>query len=130
MRRERNRRMLVVMLVLAVLSSAVLMGCGGTKASGDAAKDCVGKWKLASIESDGESMDASMLSALGMEASLELTADNKAAFVFFGEQLDGTWKSKNASTVTITFEGEGVDAKLADGKLNLEMDGDKLVFTK
>ncbi|MDL2220811.1 hypothetical protein LJC55_04000 [Eubacteriales bacterium OttesenSCG-928-N14] len=128
-KRERNRGLIIVVMALLMLSVAVVAGCG-EKASGDIAKECVGTWKLDSIESGGETLDASSLSALGMEAALELTEDNNAAFVFFGEQLDGTWEKKNDSTITVTFEGEGVDAKISDGRLSLEMDGDKLIFKK
>lgn len=43
---------------------------------------------------------------------------------------DLKWEAKDATTVTITAEDESHDLKLKDDKLVLEVEGDKLIFTK
>ena len=47
-----------------------------------------------------------------------------------GESMgDGEWK-QDGSTVTLTFEGESAQAEYKNGKITLEMDGDKVIFEK
>ena len=48
----------------------------------------------------------------------------------FLEVADLKWEAKDATTATITADGDSQDMKLKDGKLVLEVEGDKLIFTK
>lgn len=115
-------------LALVVALGSTLVACGG---GGEV--DVVGDWKLSSMEEDGEvtsEEDLAMLEEMGMSISLSFTADNKVTMDMFGEIMEGTWKSVDGSTVDITFEGETAQAKVADGKITMEEDGAKMVFSK
>ena len=61
---------------------------------------------------------------------LILDEDGTGALDLFLEVVDLKWEAKDATTVTITAEDESHDLKLKDGKLILEEDDGKLVFTK
>ena len=125
----------IAVLLAAVCAFAMcfaLVGCGGGK-SEDVSKNFVGDWVLVGGQADGEEIDQEsidILNSLGMQIYLSLKDDGTSALVLFGEELNGTWKAKDASTVTITFDNDGGDFKLADGKLTLEVEGDKLIFEK
>lgn len=65
-----------------------------------------------------------------LDFSLELKEDGKASMSMMGESMgDGEWK-QDGSTVTLTFEGESAQAEYKNGKITLEMDGDKVIFEK
>ena len=61
---------------------------------------------------------------------LILDEDGTGTLDLFLEVADLKWEAKDATTVTITAEDESHDLKLKDDKLVLEVDGDKLIFTK
>ena len=106
-----------------------LAGCGGS----DPSKNFVGTWVLSGGEMDGEPINdetLSLMKSFGMDVYLTFDEDGSVSFVLFGEKMSGNWKAKNASTATLTFDGDSGDVKLADDKLTLESDGDKLVFEK
>lgn len=106
-----------------------LVGCGGS----DPSKNFIGTWVLSGGEMDGDSIDdetLSLMKSFGMDVYITLDEDGTASFVLFGEKMSGDWKAKNATTATLTFDGESGDIKLADEKLTLEADGDKLIFEK
>ena len=85
------------------------------------------------MEVDGEMSNIAEYEAmLGMKRdfSLELKEDGKASMSMMGESMgDGEWK-QDGSTVTLTFEGESAQAEYKNGKITLEMDGDKVIFEK
>lgn len=85
------------------------------------------------MEADGEMINIAEYEAmLGMKLdfSLELKEDGKASMSMMGESMgDGEWK-QDGSTVTLTFEGESAQAEYKNGKITLEMDGDKVIFEK
>lgn len=113
-----------------------LAGCGGGGGGGgkaDYSKNFVGTWVLSGGEMDGDAIDSATLDLMntyGMNVYITFDKDGTVLFVLFGEEMSGDWKAKDASTATLTFDGDSGDAKLADGKLSLEADGDKLVFEK
>lgn len=128
-----KKRIAVVLAAACALAMCfALAGCGGGK-SEDASKNFVGDWVLVGGEANGEEIDQEsidLLDSLGMQIYLSLEDDGTATLMLFGEEMDGTWKAKDANTVTITFEGDDGDFKLADNKLTLEVEGDKLIFEK
>ena len=64
------------------------------------------------------------------EVKLILDEDGTGVLDMFLEVADLKWEAKDATTVTITAEDESHDLKLKDDKLVLEVEGDKLIFTK
>ena len=64
------------------------------------------------------------------EVKLILDEDGTGVLDMFLEVADLKWEAKDATTATVTAEDESHDLKLKDDKLVLEVDGDKLIFTK
>ncbi|MFR7751268.1 MAG: hypothetical protein ACLU1W_11300, partial [Collinsella sp.] len=108
-----------------------LTGCsGGGK---DPKADFVGSWKFSGGTLEGEELTdeyMDMLEEWGVNCILILDEDGTGTLDLFLEVADLKWEAKDATTATITAEGESQDMKLKDGKLVLEEDGDELVFTK
>ena len=50
--------------------------------------------------------------------------------MLFGEEMDGTWKAKDASTVTLTFDGSSAEATLEGEELVMQQDGDVMRFKR
>ena len=71
-----------------------------------------------------------MLKEWGVNCILILDEDGTGTLDLFLEVDDLKWEAKDATTVTITAEDESYDLKLKDDKLVLEVEGDKLIFTK
>ena len=108
-----------------------LTGCsGGGK---DPKANFVGSWKYSGGTLDGEELTEEymdMLKEWGVNCILILDEDGTGTLDLFLEVADLKWEAKDATTVTITAEDESHDLKLKDDKLVLEVDGDKLIFTK
>ena len=71
-----------------------------------------------------------MLKEWGLNCILILDEDGTGVLDMFLEVADLKWEAKDATTVTITAEDESHDLKLKDDKLVLEVEGDKIIFTK
>ena len=124
-----KRKMLLLVGCVCALCLA-LTGCGG---GADAASNFVGSWKLSAVESSTEPAseeDVAFLEEMGMSCSITLNEDKTASLDLFGDVLNGTWEAKDATNATITAEGESLEMMLADGKLSLDLEGDKMVFVK
>ena len=123
-------------IIFAVVACAMalcfaLIGCGGNTADYD--KNFIGKWEVESMTSDGEELDADTMDfmrALGMNVVFDLKEGGNGNLDLMGEQLDFTWKAKDASTVTITAEGDSADFKLQDSKLVGEFDDASMTLVK
>lgn len=87
----------------------------------------VGTYKLTGIERNGEdqSSSISILEGLGMSATMELKDDKSGNLDLFGEKSDLNYDDKN-----ITINGAASEYEFKDGKLSLEKNGSKLIFTK
>ena len=82
---------------------------------------------------DGEELTdeyMDMLKEWGLNCILILDEDGTGVLDMFLEVADLKWEAKDATTVTITAEDESHDLKLKDDKLVLEVEGDKIIFTK
>ena len=124
---EKVKKIIAMFMVLALLTP-VLASCGSSKYD----DNFVGNWKLVGVETGGEYYDEDMidlLSSLGMTFSLVLESNKRGTLELAGEKLACTWKAKDANTVTIKSR-DSVDAKLVNGRLTIEVDGDKLIFQK
>lgn len=122
----------VLAFLTCVLALAfALTGCsGGGK---DPKANFVGSWELSGGTLDGEELTdeyMDMLKEWGLNCILILDEDGTGVLDMFLEVADLKWEAKDATTVTITAEDESHDLKLKDDKLVLEVEGDKLIFTK
>lgn len=98
-----------------------------------AAANFVGSWQYSGGTLDGEELTdeyMDMLKEWGLNCVLILDEDGTGVLDMFLEVADLKWEAKDATTVTITAEDESHDLKLKDDKLVLEVEGDKLIFTK
>ena len=122
----------VLAFLTCVLALAfALTGCsGGGK---DPKANFVGSWQYSGGTLDGEELTdeyMDMLKEWGLNCILILDEDGTGVLDMFLEVADLKWEAKDATTVTITAEDESHDLKLKDDKLVLEVEGDKLIFTK
>ncbi|MDR0783447.1 MAG: hypothetical protein LBE83_06780 [Propionibacteriaceae bacterium] len=114
----------------ALILALTLVGCGSGSKSNDLADNFIGEWKAITVETNGEAVDLSVLEALGMSFKLTLDAKMTYKFDVLDEVKEGTWTVKNATTGTITIDGEKVDLVLANGQLTLRTGGNKIVFER
>lgn len=122
----------VLAFLTCVLALAfALTGCsGGGK---DPKANFVGSWQYSGGTFDGEELTdeyMDMLKEWGVNCILILDEDGTGTLDLFLEFDDLKWEAKDATTVTITAEDESYDLKFKDDKLVLEVEGDKLIFTK
>jgi hypothetical protein len=118
-------------MIGVLLLSLTLVGCGGGS-NKDAEKNFIGTWKAVEMESDGETMDLREYAdwGLDMEITLILAQDNTFTLDLMGDKQEGNWKAKDASTCTLTADGDSMDIRLADNRLTMDVDGEKIVFEK
>lgn len=91
----------------------------------------VGTWKLVDVTGDDE-FDAEMLELLdemGMAITFVATEDGQAVLDLAGDSESGTW-SESGGKVTITMDGESIEAQLEGDTLKFESDGAVLAFER
>lgn len=133
----------VVTALGALALSVSLVACGGGDTStpaGPAPEEqeqtvsFVGSWELDSAEfSDGSytSDDIDDMADLGLTVTLDLSEDGTATIDMFGsETLEGTWEESGSDGITITVDGEPVDATYDGTLLTLTNDGETMSFAK
>ncbi len=116
------------------LGVAGLAGCsGGGKAAGT---ECIGKWVIESMESEGEVVtaeDLEEMSDLGFDMTeafaIDMHEDGTAELIVFDEGTSGTWEG-TGSACDITVEGETLSVPIVDGRLVMDEDGTKIVFKR
>lgn len=122
-------------LLVAVSVGVALAACGSTGIADVArlAEDSVGSWELQSAEFDEGRLSPEALEEMGsrgLRVTLDMNGDGDALIDAFGDQQTGTWKIKDAETLSLTIDGESVEALLADGRLTLSLGGETMVFAK
>ena len=118
-------RGLTILLVLVLALSVT--ACGKS----DFSKNFVGTWEITAVEAEGMTVSGDMLAQFGMTGLLELKADNTLTIEILEEDAtDGKWEAKDATTISVTIEEDSVECVLADGKLTMEIEGVKMIFTK
>lgn len=122
----------VLAFLTCVLALAfALTGCsGGGK---DPKANFVGSRKLSGGTLEGEELTdeyMDMFEEWGISCILVLDEDGTGSLDLFSEVSDLKWEAKDATTASITVDKETTDVKLEDGKLVLEDDEDKLIFSK
>lgn len=133
----------VVTALGALALSVSLVACGGGDTSTPASPapeeqeqtvSFVGSWELDSAEfSDGSytSDDIDDMADLGLTVTLDLSEDGTATINMFGsETLEGTWEESGSDGITITVDGEPVDATYDGTLLTLTNDGETMSFAK
>lgn len=105
-----------------------LVGCGGGDKA-DPKKAVIGTWELSELTGASED-DMAMMKAFGLTVEATFAEDGTFKLGMFGESLDGTWDAKSADKVSLTIEGDSVDATIKDGVLSIEVDGEGMKFKK
>lgn len=133
----------VVTALGALALSVSLVACGGGDTSAPAgpapeeqeqAVSFVGSWELDSAEfSDGSytSDDVDDMADLGLTVTLDLSEDGSATIDMFGsETLEGTWEESGSDGITITVDGEPIEATYDGTLLTLTNNGETMSFAK
>lgn len=130
---------------LAVLCAFVLAlsACGFGDPKAEASKNFVGTWELESMNSSGQETsaeDLALLKSFGMSVYLTVEDDGSALLEMFGSNITATWTAKDATNVTLSFDGSAAqstgiqettqDVSFADGKLTMSSNNDTMVFKK
>lgn len=120
-----------VTVLLATLLVFVLAACGGSKDTAAA-----GTYKIKSMVMGGQTFTADELAANGVDMSdfsMELKDSGEFTMrVIAGEEsetVNGTWKA-DGSKISLTAEGQTMEAELDGKTLTVSQDGMELVFEK
>ncbi len=108
----------------AVLSLAVLSGCGGS-ADKYADSDYLGIWNATTAEYAGLSLDAS---AMFDEFSLTFDPSGEVIATINGEENTGTWEETENGVLITDDSDEEMEFTADDGNLILEQDGVLITF--
>ncbi|MCI8464918.1 MAG: lipocalin family protein [Lachnospiraceae bacterium] len=123
------KKRVAVLMLAALMTVLALAGCGGKKSS----DPVVGEWKMTKVEAMGVSMSVEeYLQAAGMgDMKMEMSIKDNGKFSMdvVGESGDGTWKYKDP-VLTLTADGESVEAEYKDGTITMEMSGVAMIFEK
>ena len=115
---------------IAILSAVVLLVtalfAGTVMAAGQ--EDLYGEWHIKSMKQGDVEMEASVLTALGMDVLLTLGEDGTVTMNMQGQMQEGTWTFDGAGGI-IQFEAE-VPFVYEDGILEVGKDGDFMTFSK
>lgn len=82
-----------------------------------------GYYKLATMDNDGEVINASILEMMGMQVFLVLNEDNSGQLVLFGMGMELTWDDD-----VFTIESESSPYTYDEGSISLEAEGSALTF--
>lgn len=134
------RRMRIATLAIAAALAAMLGACGGGATDGvdipsleSLEAGFVGTWEIESATStDGDitADDIEAMNDLGMNVTVDLGDDGTMLIDVFGDQTTGTWEIKDENTLTLSVEGEPLDAPVEDGMLTLSYEGQTMTFEK
>ena len=110
--------------ILAILIAAAMMVT--TLYVGADEENLEGVWYVESISQDGQTLDGTALSAMGMNMVLTLNSDGTATLDAMGTKNVGTWTSDG----TINLNDSDVPYTFEDGALTLEQDGQVVKFSR
>ena len=122
-----KKRALTLLLALAMIVSLAACGGGGSGAAGS--------YKMTKMNAAGVEMNIEDLAAMAgvdMTVTLELKSDGNFTLDMSAlgtGSVSGTWTS-SGSTVTLTSDGEDVNATISGKTLVMEQDGQSLTFEK
>lgn len=115
-------------VAFAIALCFALVGCGGGDKA-DPKKAVIGTWELSELTGASED-DMAMMKAFGLTIEATFAEDGTFKLGMFGETMDGTWDAKSADKVSLTIEGDSVDATIKDGVLSIEVAGEGMKFKK
>ena len=110
--------------ILAILIAAAMMVT--TLYVGADEENLEGVWYVESISQDGQTLDGTALSAMGMNMVLTLNSDGTATLDAMGTKNVGTWTADG----TINLNDSDVPYTFEDGALTLEQDGQVVKFSR
>ena len=114
-------------ILLALVLVLSVAACGKS----DFSKNFVGTWEITAVEAEGMTVSGDMLAQFGMTGLLELKADKTLTIEILEEDATvGKWEAKDATTLSVSIEEDTVECVLADGKLTMEIEEVKMIFTK
>lgn len=122
-----KKRALTLLLALAMIVSLAACGGGGNGPAGS--------YKMTKMNAAGVEMNIDDLAAMAgvdMTVTLELKDDGNFSLDMSAlgtGSVSGTWTS-SGSTVTLTSDGEDVNATISGKTLVMEQDGQSLTFEK
>ena len=122
-----KKRALTLLLALAMIVSLAACGGGG---GGPAGSYKMTKMNAAGVEMNIE--DLAAMAGVDMTVTLELKSDGNFTLDMSAlgtGSVSGTWTS-SGSTVTLTSDGEDVNATISGKTLVMEQDGQSLTFEK
>ena len=114
----------ILALTMAVVMAVGLCACGGSASSLKGTN-----WSDSKVSANGMEIQGEMLASMGFEMTLEFTSDSDFKMGAMGEYVEGTY-TLSGGTVTMTVDGEAVDAALSGNTITMEEDGAKIVFSK
>lgn len=109
-------------LLSMLLALMLLCGC----AAFAEAVDYVGLWTLTGAEMSGMPVD---LSLIGLSMTMDLRADGTCTLTTIGVPEEGTWAVDAAGVVVTDSKGDPLTFVMADGKLEAEKTGMKIIFS-
>ena len=125
----------ILCIVLALMLTLSLAACGGAGGSGIGGSNEVGKYYLHSMEAEGMTIGREMFTSLGMTEEqldeymfVEITAPGKAVITMEGETQEMEYDA--TSMWPVDEPDEKANCTIADGKITIEMEGSKVIFTK
>ena len=120
----------------AIMALSMLAGCGGSKGGKTEEKakaaDVTGSYSIVSIAEGDEKYTANDLEKLGLKSgdfSLEIKDGGTFTMTSMGDETKGEWKM-DGNKLTMTVDGESVDAAVDGNKLTISEDGLSMVFEK
>jgi len=129
----------VLAFVLLLGAGLALAGCtsisaggGGGGASTDARTPYVGTWEMSAVTVGSTTYSGPTLDAAKATVNIVITlnADGTAVLETMGEKNSGTWKVKDAGTITITIQNSPQDLTIEGTDLVMSLTGMTVVFSK
>lgn len=92
---------------------------------------CVGEWEITGAKRNdiGIALDE-ILEEMGGEVSLTLKKDGSAQVVLGNSSMDATWSQNERTILLFMSNGEKLELKTVDQKLEMEWEGKVLLFEK
>jgi len=86
-----------------------------------------GTWYLASGQQNGMNMDASLLSAMGMNMTLVLNEDGTAVMNMSGTEQQGAWDEEKS---VLMFNEVEIPYEIKDGTLQISQEDGAMIFSR
>lgn len=111
-------------------ATAALALAGGCSSGANANTACVGEWTMVSLGEEVTAEEMAMLEELGMSLDLTITEDGAVTLAMLDQSQEGTWEPASGGCSIIFADQPPAEAKVTDGQLIMEQDGNQIIFTK